>query len=58
MSYEFKCQDAGAMSCWGSVSANSEDELRKELAEHVRNTHEVEPNATLLDHLVATAKQR
>lgn len=58
MSYDFHCTDAGAPTCRGHVTADSEEELRAKLAEHLR-AHGVEkPNDTLMDHLVASAEQR
>ncbi len=58
MSYDFHCRDAGAPSCGAHIKAESEEELREKLTEHLRK-HDVEtPNETLLDHLVASAEQR
>ncbi|GAA5106750.1 DUF1059 domain-containing protein [Haloechinothrix salitolerans] len=58
MTYDFHCRDAGAPSCGTHIKAESEQELREKLTEHLRK-HDVEtPNETLLDHLVASAEQR
>jgi predicted small metal-binding protein len=53
--YDFHCVDAGAPSCRGHVKADSEEELRAKLTEHLKKHDVHEPNDTLLDHLVAVA---
>lgn len=58
MSYDFHCRDAGAPSCRGHITAETEQELRDKLAEHLRKHDVDQPNETLLDHLVASAEQR
>ncbi|WP_219415767.1 DUF1059 domain-containing protein [Pseudonocardia nigra] len=58
MSYEFSCAAAGAVTCGCEVKAESEEELRKVLTDHLAKKHKVRtPNETLLDHLVASAKR-
>lgn len=57
MTYEFRCADAGAPTCAGHLTASNEDELRDKLLQHLAR-HEVTPNATLVDHLVASATVR
>lgn len=56
MSYEFRCVDAGAPTCSGHLTAGTEEELRDKLAQHLKR-HKVEPNATVLDHLVAVSTE-
>ena len=56
MSYRFNCAAAGAVTCGCKVTADSEEELRAVLADHLVKKHKVSaPNETLLDHLVASA---
>lgn len=49
---EFRCKDAGVASCNAVVTANSEEELRRMVAEHAEYDHGVLPNQTLLDYAV------
>lgn len=59
MTYEFRCEDAGAAPCGGHIKAETEDELKRKLVEHVRKKHGVyPPNDTLVDHLVAVSKEK
>ncbi len=58
MSYEFSCADAGAPTCGGKVSAQTEEELRSKLAEHLKKHNVTAPNETVMEHLVASAKKR
>lgn len=56
MGYEFSCADAGAYTCGCRVTADSEEELRGVLTEHLIEVHKVKAaNETLLSHLVASA---
>ena len=55
MTYHFRCAQAGAPSCRGQVRAETEEELREKLAQHVAIKHGVTPNETLIDHLVQVA---
>lgn len=57
MSYEFRCVDAGAPTCSGHITARTEDELRKKLAKHLGKHGVSVPNETLMDHLVAVARE-
>ncbi|MGH4022211.1 MAG: DUF1059 domain-containing protein [Pseudonocardiaceae bacterium] len=52
MTYHFRCVDAGAPSCWGSVRASTEQELRDKLAQHLARHGVTVPNETLMDHLI------
>ncbi|MPY80603.1 MAG: DUF1059 domain-containing protein [Actinophytocola sp.] len=58
MSYDFRCRDAGAPTCGGHITAESEQELRDKLTAHLRKHGVDTPNETLLDHLVASAERR
>jgi predicted small metal-binding protein len=59
MDYELRCRDAGAVSCGGVISAPTEEELKARAVEHLAKRHGVDtPSETILDHLVAVAKQR
>jgi predicted small metal-binding protein len=59
VSYELRCADAGATSCGTRITATTEEELKAEAVEHLARRHGVEaPSETILDHLVAVAKQR
>lgn len=58
MTYDFHCRDAGAPSCGAHITADTEQELRDKLTEHLRKHDVNQPNETLLDHLVASAEQR
>jgi len=59
MDYQLRCADAGAVSCGGAISAPTEEELRTRAVEHLAQRHGVDsPSETILDHLVAVAKQR
>lgn len=58
MSYQYSCADAGAFTCGCKVTAESEEELRGILTEHLAKKHKIAtPSATVLDHLVASANQ-
>ncbi len=48
---EFRCKDAGVV-CNSVITAASEEELRKRLAEHAEYDHGVLPNQTLVDYAV------
>lgn len=54
---EFRCKDAGVV-CNASITANSEEELRRLVAEHAEYEHGVLPNQTLLDHAVNRVASR
>lgn len=46
---EFRCKDAGVV-CSSVITAGSEEELRKRIAEHAEHDHGVLPNQTLVDY--------
>ncbi len=58
MRYEFRCQDAGAPTCGGRARADTEEELRPKLMQHLRKHGVDRPNETLLAHLVAVSEER
>ena len=59
MGYELRCKDAGAVSCGGRITADTEDELKAKAVEHLARRHGVEePSETVLDHLLAVAEER
>ncbi len=49
---EFRCKDAGVVACKAVITAGSEEELRKRIAEHAEYDHGVLPNQTLVDYAV------
>ena len=56
MIYEFRCADAGAVTCSLTATAENVEDLREGLAAHLADVHNVtRPSETLLDHLVACA---
>lgn len=58
MTYRFRCVEAGAPTCGGQVTAETEEELRGKLAQHLTKHGVTEPNETLMDHLVQVASGR
>jgi len=57
MTIDFNCKDAGAVSCGGHIKAESEDDFKVKLLDHLEKKHGVtEPNATLVDYLMSVAK--
>lgn len=58
MAYEFRCADAGDSTCGATFTAQTEQELRDKLTEHLRHRHRVSTaNDTILAHLLAVTKQ-
>lgn len=57
MPYDFRCVSAGAPTCRGHIKADTEEDLRVKLAEHLKKHDVDEPNDTLLDHLVSVAEK-
>ncbi|KWX05477.1 DUF1059 domain-containing protein [Carbonactinospora thermoautotrophica] len=51
---KFSCSDAGA-SCTAQVTATDEQDLVRQLTQHVRQVHKIEPNETILTYLVSKA---
>lgn len=49
MTLEFRCADAG-LACDKKVTAATEEELVAKVAEHARESHDVELNETLIDY--------
>lgn len=41
MAYEFRCEDAGA-ACRGHFEADTEEQLEREVAEHLEQKHDVQ----------------
>jgi predicted small metal-binding protein len=59
MGYELRCRDAGAASCGVKITAATEEELKAKAVEHLARRHGVDtPNETILDHLLAVARER
>lgn len=59
MTMEFRCADAGATPCGWSVEAGSEEELEREVVEHLRTKHRVEPvSQTLVGYVKRVARER
>ncbi len=59
MPYEFRCADAGAAPCHGSVRAETEQELVEKVADHMREKHNIrQVTKTLQNFILRTAKQR
>lgn len=53
MTHEFFCKQAGAISCGGHIKADSEEEFKSKLLDHLAKKHGVtEPNDTLVDYLM------
>ncbi|MDQ6873673.1 MAG: DUF1059 domain-containing protein [Actinomycetota bacterium] len=58
MGYQWACADGGAAACKGKIKATDEEDLRKQLLQHVKKKHGLDnPTATIVDHLVAVAKK-
>ncbi len=55
MTLEFRCADVG-LACDARVTAETEDELVSEVAEHARSAHDVELNQTLIDYAKTTVR--
>ncbi|MGH3623109.1 MAG: DUF1059 domain-containing protein [Sciscionella sp.] len=53
---EFSCKEAGA-ACSGHVTATNDEDLMRQLSQHLRDVHHVEPNETLLSYLASTARE-
>lgn len=58
MRYTFRCVDAGAPTCAGRVKADSEEELRAKLIQHLDRHGVTRPNDTLVDYLLAVGTGR
>ncbi len=58
MNYTFRCVDAGAPTCFARVKANTEQELRDKLIEHLGQHGVTRPNDTLVDYLLAVGTGR
>lgn len=58
MTYTFRCVDAGAPTCSGRVTAETEEELRDKLIQHLTRHGVTTPNDTLVDYLVAVGTGR
>ena len=58
MTYEVYCKDAGAVSCGGHVKAETEDEFKQKVVEHLKAKHGVDtPNDTLMDYLMSARRE-
>lgn len=53
---EFSCRDAGAQ-CGAHVTATDDADLKRQLSQHLKDVHKVEPNETLLTYLATKARQ-
>ncbi|MPZ66917.1 MAG: DUF1059 domain-containing protein [Pseudonocardiaceae bacterium] len=58
MNYTFRCVDAGAPTCFSSFAANTEEELRNTLIQHLGRHGVTKPNETLVDYLLAVGTGR
>ncbi len=59
MPYEFRCADAGAEPCHGTVRAETEQELVEKVSDHMRKKHNIQQvSKTLQNFIRKTAKQR
>lgn len=47
---EFRCSDVGA-ACGGQATATTKDDLVRQIKQHLREVHNVEPNETLVSYL-------
>jgi len=57
MTYQWACAEGGASACRGKITAESEEELRAGLLQHLLKKHNLDnPTDTIVDHLVATAR--
>ncbi|MBW3561744.1 MAG: DUF1059 domain-containing protein [Actinobacteria bacterium] len=58
MSYEFRCEDAGA-ACGAKVTADDPDELERQVAAHLEEKHDVQHvTKTLRKYVHSVAKER
>jgi predicted small metal-binding protein len=55
MAVEFRCRDVGVV-CRASLTAPTAEELVTKVAEHARERHGVELNATLVDYAVTKVR--
>ncbi len=55
MTLEFRCQDVG-VACKNVARADTADELVAAVAQHARDKHGVELNATLIDYAVTKVR--
>lgn len=58
MNYTFRCVEAGAPTCFSSVTADTEEELRNKLIQHLGRHGVTRPNETLVDYLLAVGTGR
>lgn len=58
MRYTFRCVEAGAPTCMARLRADSEEELRAKLIQHLSRHGVARPNETLLDYLLAVGTGR
>ncbi len=56
MALEFHCSDVGVV-CSKVTKADSSEELLAKVAEHARQQHGVELNATLVDYAASRVRQ-
>jgi predicted small metal-binding protein len=52
---EFRCTDVGA-ACGGRVTATNKDDLERQMRQHLREVHHVEPNETILTYLATAVR--
>jgi predicted small metal-binding protein len=58
MAYEFRCTDAGA-ACKGHFKADTEEQLERDVADHLRDKHQVQHvTQTLRNYVRRTATER
>lgn len=55
MAVEFRCRDVGVV-CRASLTAPTAEELVMKVAEHARERHGVELNATLVDYALTKVR--
>lgn len=57
MAHEFRCRDAGA-ACRGKLRADSEEELERQVADHLRRKHDVHTvSRTLRNYLRSVTRK-
>ena len=57
MALEFRCKDAG-VACNSVITADSQEELLKMVAEHAEYDHGVLPNQTLVDYALTQVRSK
>lgn len=53
----FDCRTAGSP-CKAAVTATDDADLERQISEHLRAVHGIEPNETIMTYLVSTAREK